>query len=89
MIITQLHENVDEFYITDNAISSFPKLRSQGGQVDVYIEGVVVMPTKELVDGFIGILASYYVFNLAYPSSLAATLKLAPKVKKLLHKLDK
>jgi hypothetical protein len=60
------------------------------------------MSTKELVDGFIGILASYYVFNLAYPPSLAATLsffqhllgindgmcKVAPKVKKLLHKLD-
>ena len=68
MIIAQLHENIDEFYITDNAISSFPKLRSQGEQVDVYIEGVVVMPTKELVDGFIGILASF-VFNLAYPSA--------------------
>ena len=74
VILSHLKEDFDDFYITTDNISSFPKLRSTSGGVTVFIEGVAVLNTSDVVYGVLGILASYYVFNLEYPPSLAATL---------------
>lgn len=45
-------------------------------QIFVCAENVVILevPTTELVDGFIHLMAAYYVFNVQYPNFCKATL---------------
>ena len=53
VIVTQLNENVAEFYIIGNTISRFPPLRSQGRQIDVYIEVGCSVAWRKLSSAFL------------------------------------
>ena len=104
-IVSNLKDNFDEFHLSnDDDVSSYPMLRDSKEKVwRVLIEGIEIMSTKELLDAFVGLLATYYVFNLAYPPTLSSSLsffqfallkindsegKKSPKIKKFMNKLN-
>ena len=107
-IVSNLKDDFDEFHLTnDDDVSSYPMLRDSTNSKEkvwrVLIEGIEIMSAKDLLDAFVGLLATYYIFNLAYPLTLSSSLsffqfallkindsegKKSPKIKKFMNKLN-
>ena len=74
----QLREMVADMFLTEDEISSYPKLKiksmSDTIPVEVIVEGVSFCECSDLVTGIAIMMAAYYIVNIAYPPKLKSTL---------------
>ena len=81
----QLRENVASIWDEDETVA-YPQIRVLEGddgedeQYAVVIEGLRVCTCGDVVAAFGAMVASYYVFNLAYPKDLTNTLMFYQRV---------
>ena len=80
----QLSESLEEMLESEEDAKSYPQIRTiddgEEPQYAVVIEGLQVCCSGDIVTIFGAMMASYYIFNLAYPVKLENTLLFYQKV---------
>ena len=84
VVLQQLRESVTAIWETEGCTEAYPHIRvvlnGDEEQYEVIVEGLVVCLSGNVVVAFALMLASYYVFNLAYPKDLTNTLMFYQRV---------